>query len=66
MENELRRQGLRSNEVDAFLRHDVEGQSMLSTAAHHQRQATWVRTTQAVDRVAALCFSAVVYGLARE
>lgn len=66
MENELRRQGLRSNEVDAFLRHDVEGQSMLSTAAHHQRHATWVRTTQAVDRVAALCFSAVVYGLARE
>lgn len=66
MENELRRQGLRSNEVDAFLRHDVEGQSMLSSTAHHQRQATWVRTTQAVDRVAALCFGAVVYGLARE
>lgn len=66
MENELRRQGLRSNEVDAFLRHDVEGQSMMSTAAHHQRQATWVRTTQAVDRVAALCFGSEVYGLARE
>lgn len=65
MENELRRQGLRSGEVDAFLRHDVEGQSMLSTAAHHQHQATWVRTTQAVDHVAALCFGAVVYGLAR-
>lgn len=66
MENELRRQGLKSGEVDAFLRHDVEGQSMLSTAAHHQRQATWVRTTQAVDRMAALCFGSVVYGLARE
>lgn len=66
MENELRRQGLRSNEVDAFLRHDVEGQSMLCSTAHHQRQAIWVRTTQAVDRVAALCFGAVVYGLARE
>lgn len=66
MENELRRQGLRSGEVDALLRHDVEGQSMLSSTAHHQRQATWVRTTQAVDRVAALCFGAVVYGLAKE
>lgn len=66
VENELRRQGLRSAEVDAFLRHDVEGQSMLSSTAHHQRQATWVRTTQAVDRVAALCFGAVVYGLAKE
>lgn len=66
MENELRRQGLRSGEVDAFLRHDVEGQSMQSSTAHHQRQATWVRTTQAVDRVAALCFGAVVYGLAKE
>ena len=66
MENELRRQGLPSGEVDAFLRHDVEGQSMLSTAAHHQRQAIWVRTTHAVDRVAALCFGSVVYGLAKE
>jgi hypothetical protein len=66
MENELRRQGLRSNEVDAFLRHDVEGQSMLCSTAHHQRQATWVRTTQAVDRMATMCFGSVVYGLAKE
>lgn len=66
MENELRRQGLHSSEVDAFLRHDVEGQSMLCSTAHHQRQATWLRTTQAVDRVAALCFGFVVFGLAKE
>lgn len=66
MENELRRQGLRSNEVDAFLRHDVEGQSLLCSTAHHQHQATWVRTMQAVDRVAKMCFGSMAYGLAKE
>lgn len=66
MENELRRQGLRSSEVDAFLRHDVEGQSMLSSTSHHQGMATWTRTTRAVDKVATLCFCAVAYGLAKE
>jgi hypothetical protein len=66
MENELRRQGLRSTEIDAFLRHAVEGQSQQCSTAHQQCQATWSRTRKAVDRVAGLCFEAVAHGLAKE
>lgn len=66
MENALRHQGLKATEVDAFLRHVTVGQAFQSSISHQHSMATWHRTTQAVDRIARLCFGQVATGLSRE
>jgi len=66
MENALRNEGLKATEVDAFLRHVTVGQAFQSSISHQHSMATWHRTTQAVDRIARLCFGQVATGLSRE
>lgn len=65
MENALRQHGLRATEVDAFLRHSVVGQAFQSGTSHQHGLATWLRTTEAIDQIAAEVFGEVAYGLAK-
>lgn len=65
MENALRQHGLRATEVDAFLRHSVVGQAFQSGTSHQHGLATWLRSTEAIDQIAAEVFGEVVHGLAK-
>lgn len=65
MENALRLQGLQSTEVDALLRHSVLGQAFQSSTSHQHSLSTWLRTTKAVDQIAAEYFGEVAHGLAK-
>ena len=65
MENALRRHGLRSTEVDAFLRHSVVGQAFQSSTSHQHGLVTWLRTTKAIDQISAEVFGEVACGLSK-
>lgn len=66
LENEGRRRGLRTGDVDALLRHDVKGQSKTSSSSDFVL-AEWIRRVRpALDEIAGEAFCPVVYGLSKE
>ncbi len=66
LENLLRACGLRASEIDAILRHSVQGQATNSVTSDAAPMQRWARTNQAVTQVAASIFEDIGYGLAKE
>lgn len=66
LENEGRRRGLRTGDVDALLRHEVDGQGR-STSASDFVLLDWLRrVTPVLDQIAHEAFGEVVSGLSEE
>lgn len=66
MENALRHQGLRTGDIDAMLRHSVEGQSKASSASDFNLLDWLKRVTPVMDDLAIELFGTVCFGLSKE
>jgi hypothetical protein len=65
LENGLRREGLRTGDIDAVLRHDVIGQSRFCSTSDFNLLEWALRAGAAVDRMANVVLGPVQSGLAR-
>lgn len=65
IENLLRSKGLRGTEIDAMLRHSVDGQHYLSAASTSVAPSWAMRVTRAVDELATELLSCACVGLSK-
>lgn len=65
-ENQLRKMGLRSSDIDAVLRHTVLGQSSASALGDHTLLLWSQRVAPAMDQIAKDLFVSVITGLAKD
>lgn len=66
MENLLRTHGLRASEIDAILRHALQGQTTNCVTSDTVPMVRWSRANQAVSKIALSTFKEVGFGLAKE
>jgi hypothetical protein len=66
MENALRQRGLRTGDIDAVLRHSIEGQSKTSSASDFNLIDWLTRVTPIMDALAIELFGDVCFGLSKE
>jgi len=65
LENLTRQGGLKCTETDALLRHNVNGQSRLSSTSHTTPSNYYLISTKAIDGFAKQLFEEVAFGLNR-
>ena len=65
LENLTRQGGLKCTETDALLRHNVSGQSQLTSTSHTTPSSFFSSTSKVIDGIAKQLFEQVVFGLSK-